>query len=175
VNISKTLNTPSSMKKKLRLANRKLARAKRGSSQRKKTKKHLQRIHLKVQRSRNDFLQKESSKMVNENQVIIFEDLNVKGMARNHFAKHILDCGWGKFVSISEYKAVRNDKKVKKVLAAYTSQTCSQCGYTDKQNRKTQAKFKCQLCGHKENADKNASKNILGRGTANKTERKAAA
>ena len=50
------------------------------------------------------------------------------------------------------------------VNPAYTSQTCSACGHTDKANRKTQAKFECVACGHSENADVQAAKNILALG-----------
>lgn len=76
---------------------------------------------------------------------------------------------------MSKYKAERNMKKVIQVDPRYTSQMCNECGYTAKENRKTQSKFKCKLCDHEENADENASKNILGRGTAYETERKAVA
>lgn len=63
-----------------------------------------------------------------------------------------------------EYKCERYGSQLILVNPAYTSQTCSCCGYVDKQNRKTQAKFECVSCGYTDNADKNAAKNILNKG-----------
>ena len=75
----------------------------------------------------------------------------------------ILDVGIGEFFRQLEYKSKWYDREFVKVDPKYTSQTCNICGHKSKENRKTQAKFECVNCGHKENADVNAAKNILAR------------
>ena len=77
----------------------------------------------------------------------------------SRFAKHILDCSWGTFFDFLEYKT-----NVIKVDCAYTSQMCSKCKHTSKENRKTQSLFECTSCGYTENADLQACFNILQRG-----------
>jgi putative transposase len=77
----------------------------------------------------------------------------VKG---SKLAKHILDCSWGLFFELLEYKT-----NVIKVNPAYTSQKCSKCGHTCKENRKTQSLFECVNCGYTANADFQATLNIL--------------
>ena len=87
----------------------------------------------------------------------------------------MLDASIGIFFSQLEYKSKFSGGSFVKVNPAYTSQKCSVCEYTSKDNRKTQAGFECQSCGHKENADLNAAKNILGSGRSKSTERRALA
>src|SRR5690606_28629322 len=88
---------------------------------------------------------------------VIREDLNIYSMSKNtKFSKHISDCSWGTFFELLEYKT-----NVIKVNPAYTSQKCSKCGHTCKENRKTQSLFECIKCGFTENADLNGSLNIL--------------
>ncbi len=83
---------------------------------------------------------------------------NVK--AKSGLNREILASGWGRLERNLEYKA----GLVVKVDPAYTSQTCAQCGHVNKENRKTQAIFKCTACGHTANADRNAAVNIRDRG-----------
>ena len=83
---------------------------------------------------------------------------NVKAKAGSN--RVIRDTGWGRFQGMLEYKAVHFGK----VKAAYTSQKCSRCGHTEKDNRKTQTSFKCIACGFESNADINAALNILASG-----------
>ena len=71
-------------------------------------------------------------------------------------AKHILDCSWGLFFELLEYKT-----DVAKVNPAYTSQKCSKCGHTCKENRRTQSLFECVKCNFTMNADLQACYNIL--------------
>lgn len=160
----------------LRRLNRKLARAKRGSRNRSKVKQQLSKLHLKIKQSRQDFLHKQSTELVNENQVIALEDLNVQGMVRNkHLSKYIADSGWGEFGRMMEYKTKWQEKVLEWKAPQYTSQSCSECGYTHKDNRKSQSLFLCQRCGYQDNADFNASKNICGSGRTAGTQRKAVA
>ena len=86
--------------------------------------------------------------------------------AKSGLNRLILDQGWGEFKRQLQYKATWNGGKVVFVPPQYTSQQCSQCGHTEKENRKTQAKFKCLACGYKTHADYNAALNILAAGHA---------
>lgn len=143
--------------KQLRIESRKLSRMKKGGSNFKKQKKVLTKLHQKISRVRKDFLHKESRKLANNYNTIIREDLNISKMVKgSKLAKHILDCSWGTFFEFLEYKT-----NVVKVNPSYTSQKCSKCGHTCKENRKTQSLFECVKCGHSDNADFQATLNIL--------------
>lgn len=85
-------------------------------------------------------------------------------MARGGDARNRLS-GWSffQFRSFLEYKALLAGIPVVLVDPAYTSQTCHECGYCDRRNRKTQATFRCLSCGHRDNADRNAARNIRAR------------
>lgn len=72
-------------------------------------------------------------------------------------------CNWGQFEQFLSYKSELYGRELGFVNPAYTSQKCSECGYTDKKNRENQADFLCKKCGHTMNADLNAAINILGR------------
>lgn len=146
--------------RELRIQQRKLSRMKKGGSNWKKQVNVIQRLHQKVKRTRRDFLHKESTKIANLYDYVIVENLNIKGMSRNgKLSKHILDCSWGTFFELLNYKT-----KVIEVDPRYSSQQCSKCGHTCKENRKTQSIFECVKCGYAENADLQATFNLLGRG-----------
>ena len=143
--------------KKLRVENRKLSRCRKGSKNFYKQVRVLQKLHLKISRVRLDFLQKESTKLSSKYSTIVIEDLDIKGMSKNSkLSHHILDCAWGKFFELLEYKS-----NVVRIKPEYTSQKCSNCGHTCEENRKTQSHFECVKCDYIENADLNASFNIL--------------
>ncbi|GAA3332419.1 hypothetical protein GCM10020331_092470 [Ectobacillus funiculus] len=92
--------------------------------------------------------------------VIAIEDLQVANMLKKNgnLAKAISEVSWSQFRQMLEYKAKWYGKQVIAVNPHCTSQTCNVCGHTAKENRKTQASFKCVSCGHEDNADINASK-----------------
>lgn len=145
---------------KLRIQQRKLSRMKKGGANWKKQVNVVQRLHQKVRRTRLDFLHKESTKLSNLYDYVVVEDLNIRGMSKNsRLAKHILDCSWGTFFDLLSYKT-----HVIKVDPKYSSQECSKCGDTRKENRVTQSLFECQGCGHTDNADLDAAKVLLSRG-----------
>lgn len=148
--------------RQLRIENRSLARKKEGSSSWKKQCKRLSLLHHKIKNVRKDFLHKQSTIIAKGYSGVYMENLNVRGMVRNGgLSKHILDAGWGMFRTMLEYKTT-----VIRVNPKHTSQTCSQCGLVDSGSRQSQAEFICTGCGHSENADVNAAKNILSKGIA---------
>ncbi len=106
---------------------RKLSRKQKGSNNRNKQRVKVALIHEKISNQRNDFLQKQSTMLIRENQTICIEDLKVKNMMCNHkLAQHIGSASWSKFFDMLTYKSVWYGNEVVKVPTMYpSSQTCS--------------------------------------------------
>jgi putative transposase len=149
--------------RELKITQRKVSKKKRGGSNRKKAVRILARKYLKVANQRRDFFHKTANRIIQEFDEIAVEDLNIKGMVKNHhLAKSISDAAWGAFINLLESKAESAGRRVWKVAAAFTSQDCSNCG---ERVRKSLAvrEHRCIGCGFVAHRDHNAAINIKGR------------
>lgn len=150
-----------SLEKKLAKEQRILSRRKKGGSNWNKQRIKVARIHEKIANCRTDYLQKISTEIVKNHDIIGMEDLKVKKMQQaKDLAKGISEVSWYQFRTMISYKAEWYGKKLVLVNPSHTSQRCNHCGHTEKNNRVSQSKFVCKACGHIDNADINASKNI---------------
>ena len=137
------------------------------SYNREKHRIRVARVYEKVTNQRNDFLQKQSTMLVRENQTICIEDLNVKGMIRNHkLSKSIASVSWAKFFEMLEYKAGWYGNEIHRVPTMYpSSQTCSCCGYRNLRIKNLGIRiWECPKCHAVHDRDTNASINILKKG-----------
>jgi len=153
--------------KRLKRKQRELSRKKKGSTNRRKSRVVVARLHRKVREQRSDFHHKVSRKLVNTCGFIAVEDLNIKGMVKNHrLAKSISDAGWGQFLNYLAYKAEEAGCRVEKVPPHYTSVICSVCGERVPKTLSDRV-HDCPFCGVSLDRDHNAAINILNRaGTA---------
>ena len=128
----------------------------------KRTLKRLQKQHEVVANKRKDFLHKVSIKLVSENQAIAIEDLNVKGMVKNHrLAQAITDVSWSTFTTMLEYKAKWYGKNLLTIgRFEPSSKTCSCCGYINKELTLAIREWTCPSCGSALDRDVNAAVNI---------------
>ena len=155
-----------SMRKLIR-EQRKLSRKQKSSNNRSKQRVKVALVHEKITNQRNDFLQKQSTMLIRENQTICIEDLKVKNMMRNHkLAQHIGSASWSKFFAMLAYKSVWYGNDVVKVPTMYpSSQTCSRCGYKNPLVKNLAIRvWECPVCHAVHNRDTNASRNILNKG-----------
>lgn len=153
--------------RKQRREQRRLSRKRIGSKNWNKQRLRVARINEKVASQRNDFLQKQSTMLIRENQTICIEDLNIAGMKRNHkLARAISSASWSKFFSMLEYKAAWYGNDVIRVPTLYpSSQTCSCCGYRNPLIKNLAIRtWECPQCHAVHDRDHNASINILNKG-----------
>ena len=165
---------------KLARAQRTLSRKVRFSSNWRKQKARITKIHSHIANQRKDFLHKHSTELCKNHAAIVVENLKVRNMSRSAkgtaeepgkqvaaksgLNKSILDQGWSMFVNQLEYKLAWQRGTLIKVDPKNTSRCCPACGYTSTDNRKTQAGFECVDCGFVENADVVGALNVLARG-----------
>ena len=160
--------------KRLTVLQQRLARAKRGSNRRDKTKRAIAKLRARERDRRKDWVEKTSTDLARRFEVIRVEDLDVRAMTRSArgtveqpgvrvaqkrgLNRAISRSGWGQLVTRLRHKAFG---RVEQIPAAYTSQRCSACGHVAPANRKSQAVFECQACDAGQcNADVNAARNI---------------
>ncbi|UOF92814.1 transposase [Fodinisporobacter ferrooxydans] len=114
--------------KRLKYLQRQVSRKKKGSKRRKKAVRVLAKQHEKVANQRKDYAHKVAKQLVNQYQLIAFEDLNVQDMVKNHhLANSISDAGWNQLVQFVTYKAESAGRQVVQVNPYNTSQRCSNC------------------------------------------------
>lgn len=170
-------------KKTLEKRQQALSRKKRGSHRRTRAKRLIGKAHRKIANQRRDFHHKQSHKLINRYQVIVFEDIQIRNLvkrpkpkkdkqtgqylpngaaAKGGLNKSILDAGWGAFVSMCSVKAAGAGRTLIKVNPQFTSQICSECG-TVRRKDLSQRWHSCD-CGAELDRDVNAAINILARG-----------
>ncbi|EOW83903.1 IS200/IS605 family element RNA-guided endonuclease TnpB [Enterococcus columbae] len=163
----------SKMEKKLKREQRKLSRRallakKRGvklyeARNYQKQRQKVARLYEKVKNQRTDFLNKLSTEIIKNHDIICIEDLNVKGMLRNHkLARSISDVSWSSFVAKLQYKADWYGREIIKVDTWFpSSQICSECGHKDVKKSLDIREWTCPICHTHHDRDINASINIL--------------
>jgi len=177
------LLSPGETQRKRRLQ-RKLARQKKGSGRRDRTKRQVARLAAKEADRRKDWIEKTTTTLVRNYDVICIENLKVKNMVRSAkgtvenpgkrvrqkagLNRSISSQAWALFRKRLTDKAIHATSAVELVAInpAYTSQRCSECGYMAQENRESQAFFCCRSCGYSANADVNAAINIRAAGLA---------
>ncbi|MFB2974974.1 RNA-guided endonuclease InsQ/TnpB family protein [Microseira sp. BLCC-F43] len=150
----------------LKRKQQKLARKEKGSKSRNKARKLVARVHERVSNARQDYLHKLTRKLVDDNQVIVVESLNTKGMVRNHkLAKAISDVGWGMFVNFIQYKLDREGKVLVEIDRWFpSSKLCSNCHYQVDEMPLDVRTWICPSCGTHHARDGNAAINIRAEG-----------
>ena len=175
-------NAFENLQSKLAKDQRSLSKKKKFSENWKNQKTKIQKIHSKICNIRGDFQHKLSTHLSKNHAMIVTEGLKISNMsksasgtteksgknvrAKSALNRAILDQGWSEFKRQIKYKLEWLGRVYVEVNPSYTSQKCSSCANIDKKSRLGQSKFSCISCGHTENADINAAKNILAAGHA---------
>jgi putative transposase len=175
-----SLNSFKKHEQRLARYQRRMARKKKFSSNWKKAKARVQKIHTDIANARKDFLHKACTTISKNHALVCIEDLQVLNMSKSatgtvekpgknvrakaRLNKSLLDQGWGEFRRQLEYKTAWAGGMLLAVPAHNTSRTCPCCGHVAKENRKTQARFLCVSCGYENHADVVGAINILERG-----------
>ena len=152
--------------KNLARKQKKFARKVKGSNSRNKYRKLVAKVHERVSNSRQDFLHKLSRKLVDDSQVIIVENLHIKGMVRNRkLSKSISDVGWGMFINFLDYKLKASYGQLVEIGKFFpSSKTCSYCGHVLDELTLDIREWNCPSCGTHHDRDGNAALNIRNEG-----------
>lgn len=151
---------------KIKRLQRQLSKKQKGSNNRNKARIRLARLYKKINDRKQYYLHEVSNSLIDENQVICMEDLNVKGMTKNHnLAESICEINFGEFRRMLEYKANWYNRKIVFVDRFYpSSKTCNHCGYVNKGLTLKDREWICPNCGDVISRDYNAALNILDEG-----------
>jgi putative transposase len=149
--------------RKLKKLNRQFAKKKKGSKNKIKFKSRLSKLYEKVSNQRIDYIHRTSLRAVIDSQVIVLEDLNIKGMVKNrHLSKSISDVSWGIFTDQLKYKAGWYGRNIFKVNRFYpSSKTCNACGYIKADLQLKDREWTCPVCHTTHDRDINASINLF--------------
>ena len=174
------LNSFKKHQQRLAKYQRRMSRKVKFSSNWKKAKARVQKIHSDIANARKDYLHKTSTTISQNHALVCIEDLQVRNMSKSSkgnseqhgkmvkqksgLNRSILDQGWGEFRRQLEYKVSWNGGMLLAVPPHNTSRTCPCCGHIAKENRITQAVFLCVDCGYENNADVVGAINVLERG-----------
>ncbi len=165
-----------------------MSRQKKGSARRRRTKAALAKVHARIADRRRDWVEKTTTRLVKDYDLIVLEDLRTKDMLKRPQAKPdpehegaflpngarakaglnkaIHTACWGMLLERLQQKALASGVQVVLVDPRFTSQECHACNHVARENRESQAVFRCVACGHRNHADINAALNILARGLA---------
>ena len=148
---------------KIKRLQRQLSKKDKGSNNRNKARIKLAKLYKKINDRKQYYLHVVSNSLINENQVICMEDLNMKGMVKNHnLAESICEMNFGEFRRMLEYKAQWYNRKIVFVSRFYpSSKTCHNCGYINKNLTLKDRQWVCPQCGEVIERDYNAALNIL--------------
>ena len=151
---------------KIKKLQKQLSRKQKGSNNRNKARVKLAKLYKKIDDKKQYYLHKVSNSLIDENQVICMEDLNVKGMVKNHnLAESICEMNFGEFRRMLEYKANWYNRKIVFVDRFYpSSKMCHNCGYINKNLTLNDRQWVCPQCGEVIERDYNAALNILDEG-----------
>jgi putative transposase len=150
--------------KALATAQRKLAKASKGTPTRRKRRQVVSRVHERVRFRRQDFTHQNSRRIVNRFQIIAVEELSINRMVHHPcLAKSISDAAWSEFDALLSYKAECAGRTYVAVNPAYTSQDCSRCGHRQKMPLADRT-YRCPCCSLELDRDLNAARNILAVG-----------
>ncbi|BAB77974.1 transposase [Trichormus variabilis NIES-23] len=148
--------------RKIRKLQKKLARQQKDSKRRNNTRVKIAKLHNQIADTRKDFLHKLSTKIINDNQVIVLEDLNVSGMVKNSRLSRVISLqGWREFRNLCEAKSEKFSRDFR-VIDRWqpTSQICSCCGFRWGKIDLSVRSILCLSCGTEQERDENASRNI---------------
>jgi len=155
--------------KQLAFHQRKLSRSQKGSSNRKKRRLRVAKLHQRISNRRLDQLHKITHQLINENQVIIAEDLSMKNMIKNHkLSKSIQDASWGELTRQLEYKAKWYGRTFHQIDRFFpSSKTCNKCKFVVDSLPLNIREWTCPICSEDHDRDLNAALNIREKGMIN--------
>jgi len=150
--------------KRLKHLQQSVSRKEKGSKNRRKAVQKVANLHWKIGMMRRDFNHKLSTRLVRAHDFFALEDLNVKGMVRNHsLARSIVDAGWNQLARMISYKATRKGKQIVFVYPNHTSTDCSRCGFRKEMPLSVRT-FRCEHCNFETDRDVNSAIGVLNRG-----------
>jgi len=146
---------------RLKRLQKSFSKKQKGSKNSEKARLRLARQHAYISNARNDFLHKLSKAIIDENQVVVVEDINVKGLLKTKLAKSVADSGWARFLTYLKYKAEWYGRTFIQVDRFFpSSKLCHRCGYKNDDLTLNDRTWCCLGCGETHDRDVNASINL---------------